>query len=571
MAEAATPLSDSYNRTTFSLDGTAGGGFPHGSNGAGYSVEALQAAGLQNGGTLSVDGFDYQLPTVGAGRQDTLYPGGEELSLPPVTHANRIGILAASGYGNTSVNMTVHYTDGSESTANLGVTDWWRSAEWNGAPNGARTKRTVEAARFAYANDGSGSRTTQGAYWFSTSAQIDDSKTVEWAKFTPGDSAWPYIYSVALASGDPKPLEQSFNENSIGAVPTGGQGDAEFGVDRWAFSQASLADSGITAGTSVSAGDMTYTWPTVADGAPDNLDWWGQRVAVDAVAGATHLGFVAAAPGGPAFARTTIGYADGTTGNGELVVSDWVLGDMDPPSTGNTILTTMRTRLSSDGTQDYPTRLFSVEVPVDPSRQPVWIQAETPWADAIHVFAMSSAIVTARTPDTRLPGTDPVLEPVIPEIGEPWADTPLVDVPPVVDPAPVAPVTPAPSASAAQAPTPQTPAPAPAATAVGEIARATVVVPRTLRLDARGGIALRLRCAKGADCRVRATVAGRDGQLGRSALVTVSEGRTVSVRVALSPAARRAVARRGALAVRIAAGGANVSAVVRPVARSARR
>jgi beta-glucosidase len=96
-----------------------------------------------------------------------------------------------------------------------------------------------------------------------------------------------------------------------------------FDGDGNSFSATALAQAGITAGGVVTSGGVTFTWPTVAAGTPDNVLASGQTILVSGPGGGT-LGFLGAATDGPASGTGTIGYADGSTQAFTIGFENWI-------------------------------------------------------------------------------------------------------------------------------------------------------------------------------------------------------------------------------------------------------
>lgn len=101
------------------------------------------------------------------------------------------------------------------------------------------------------------------------------------------------------------------------------------------FSATALSDVGITPGAQVTSGAMTFTWPNVAAGEPDNVVASGQTIAVSG-SGST-LGFLGAAGNGVASGTGTIVYTDGSTQPFTIGFQNWILA---APVAGSTLVAT---------------------------------------------------------------------------------------------------------------------------------------------------------------------------------------------------------------------------------------
>ncbi len=157
-----------------------GAGYSGGFDGGGwaYSQNALAAAGVTSGSTLTVDGISYTWPTVTSGQLDNLEMAGQTLPMPAGTSGASLGLLGAAVNAPTdgsgvSGTLTVTYTDGTTSQATVGFSDW----TLNGGPSKPLPGDTT-AVTTAYRNTGSGGRDGVKTYVFATKVPLDPSKQV---------------------------------------------------------------------------------------------------------------------------------------------------------------------------------------------------------------------------------------------------------------------------------------------------------------------------------------------------------------------------------------------------------
>ncbi|WP_051939089.1 glycoside hydrolase family 3 C-terminal domain-containing protein [Phaeacidiphilus oryzae] len=93
---------------------------------AGLSQQALAAAGITSGGTVSSGGLTYSWPTTGTGAADNVAALGQTIPLTGVpSGATRLGLLGTSAYGEGSGSGVITYTDGSSQQISLDFPDWW--------------------------------------------------------------------------------------------------------------------------------------------------------------------------------------------------------------------------------------------------------------------------------------------------------------------------------------------------------------------------------------------------------------------------------------------------------------
>jgi predicted alpha-1,2-mannosidase len=126
-----------------------------------YSAQALAAAGLTPGGTLSVDGLTYTWPA--AGVPDNVIAFGQVLDLSGAAEgAARLGFLGAATHGPAGGTVLLRYADGYEQRAVVGFSDWTLSAG-----RAEREYGNVVAARMPYRNGRHG-RDTVTTHVFAT-------------------------------------------------------------------------------------------------------------------------------------------------------------------------------------------------------------------------------------------------------------------------------------------------------------------------------------------------------------------------------------------------------------------
>jgi hypothetical protein len=137
-------------------------------DGYSYSADALTAAGLTPGATVTADGHTFTWPNVQPCQPDNVLAAGETMLVPGKSGASSLGLLGSSTNGSSDGTITINYTDGTSSTQTVSFTDW---AQTPGSGD-------VTVATMPYRNSTSG--TSQGItmYVFATSVPVDSSKTV---------------------------------------------------------------------------------------------------------------------------------------------------------------------------------------------------------------------------------------------------------------------------------------------------------------------------------------------------------------------------------------------------------
>ncbi|MET7683233.1 alpha-L-fucosidase [Streptomyces sp. NPDC005423] len=119
------PLDTLYDNDGLDTASAGGGDF----DGSGYTFpgEELPA------GRVEVDGVPFLFPSSAAGARNNVVALGQRLELPPGRYLSAV-FLTAGSYGDASGTATVHYADGSTTTAGLGGSDWYAAAGSLSAP-----------------------------------------------------------------------------------------------------------------------------------------------------------------------------------------------------------------------------------------------------------------------------------------------------------------------------------------------------------------------------------------------------------------------------------------------------
>jgi predicted alpha-1,2-mannosidase len=137
-------------------------------DGYSYSAEALSAAGLTPGGTVSADGLTFTWPNVASCADDNILAAGQTMLVNGTAGAAKLGLLESSTNGSTSGPITITYTDGTSTTETLSSSDW---------AQGPGTNETA-VATMSYRNMVSGGSQAITMYVYATTVPIDSSKTV---------------------------------------------------------------------------------------------------------------------------------------------------------------------------------------------------------------------------------------------------------------------------------------------------------------------------------------------------------------------------------------------------------
>jgi predicted alpha-1,2-mannosidase len=136
----------------------------------------------------------------------------------------------------------------------------------------------------------------------------------------------------------------------------GDHNEADYDGGGVSYSRQALAAAGLTPGGTVTKEGLTFTWPGVPAGDPDNVPADGQLLNLNLPAGATKLSFVGSAVNGNQEAKATLNYSDGSTEPVDLSFSDWTLGGGgDTVHFGNLIMASTPYRNEAGGGKDNVT------------------------------------------------------------------------------------------------------------------------------------------------------------------------------------------------------------------------
>jgi phospholipase C len=177
--------------------------------------------------------------------------------------------------------------------------------------------------------------------------------------------------------------------DNVGISLDANQGAANFDGGGYSYSATTLANAGLTPGAAVAADGVTFTWPNVAPGAPDNILAAGQIILLNGTAGQATLGLLGSSSNGAAQGTITVFYTDGTASTGTVSLNDWAGG----PGNGDTAVATMPYRNSSTGSQSITMYVYAATVAVDPSKTVESVVLpnvnNTDSGTAMHIFALA--------------------------------------------------------------------------------------------------------------------------------------------------------------------------------------
>ena len=156
------------------------------------------------------------------------------------------------------------------------------------------------------------------------------------------------------------------------------------------FSAQALASVGVTPGASLSYDGISFTWPDVAAGEPDNVVGSGQTI--DVSGSGTTLGLLDTSVYGASSGTGTINYTDGTSQSFSLSVPNWYKA---APSGSNAVIVAPYRNRPGNTQDDNIVNVFEQSVPLEAGKT---VQAVTlpnvstgvvQGSPSLHVFAIA--------------------------------------------------------------------------------------------------------------------------------------------------------------------------------------
>jgi predicted alpha-1,2-mannosidase len=173
-------VSDDTNPMAADFDG---GGYS-------YSAQALAAAKVTPGSTVTAGGATYTWPASAPGDPDNVVANGQKVDVANTSGATTLDLLASSTNGPSSGTLTLDYANGTTATAPIAVTDWAA-----GSPTGGNTV----AIATAYRNCGCGSAVNGTTSVYSISVPLASSSPLA-AVTLPADTNQGEIHIFAVST-----------------------------------------------------------------------------------------------------------------------------------------------------------------------------------------------------------------------------------------------------------------------------------------------------------------------------------------------------------------------------------
>jgi len=209
------------------------------------------------------------------------------------------------------------------------------------------------------------------------------------ASYTDDTTHRALTVTVKQAPVPPPAANLADDYDNVGISLDSNQGAADFDGGGYSYSATGLANAGLTPGATVNSDGLSFTWPNVAAGTPDNVLAAGQIILISGTAGQTTLGLLGSSSNGASQGTIAIFYTDGTSSTATVSLNDWAGG----PGNGDTAVATMPYRNSASGSQSINMYIYSTTVPVDPSKTVESVVLpnvnNSDSGTAMHIFALA--------------------------------------------------------------------------------------------------------------------------------------------------------------------------------------
>jgi beta-galactosidase len=185
-------------------------------------------------------------------------------------------------------------------------------------------------------------------------------------------------------------LAGAFNNTGISADAD--VGAADFDGTGMSYSEQALTSVEFGPGAVITHDGLTFAWPDVPAGQPDNVVATGQTILLSG--SGTTLGFLGAASSGGQSGSGTVYYTDGTTSKFQLALGSY----LGAPGPGNDIVAVLPYVNGSAGKSERTAHVFYAGVPITPTKtvQAVTLpnQGSVP-PSGMHIFAVAIGPVQA--------------------------------------------------------------------------------------------------------------------------------------------------------------------------------
>jgi beta-galactosidase len=247
----------------------------------------------------------------------------------------------------------------------------------------------------AYHNEARGIKEPAASYVYAVTVPADPSRQII-AVTLPNRSDTvstlvnaAHIFAVTTGTPAEYPsLAAAFNNTAI----SGGSGltTADSASTAGRYSRQALAAAGLTPGATVSHDGLSFSWPEVPAGQPDNVLALGQTVRVSGTG--SKLGFLGASSPFTTFGTGVVHYADGTSSEFTFTLDDYRY----PPGPSNESVAAMPQLTGTSGSSQHSAHVFYASVPIIPGREVISVTLPQNGANSppgrpqgLHFFALA--------------------------------------------------------------------------------------------------------------------------------------------------------------------------------------
>ena len=107
-----------------------------------FSSQALAAAGIASGGSVTANGVTFQWPTTGPGVNDNVVAQGQTIRPGTPTSGASLAFLGSATSGPSSGTGSIAYSDGSTQSFTLTFSDWTLNGGGAAGPDPTRINVT---------------------------------------------------------------------------------------------------------------------------------------------------------------------------------------------------------------------------------------------------------------------------------------------------------------------------------------------------------------------------------------------------------------------------------------------
>jgi hypothetical protein len=191
-------LDNFFNNIGIAQDPISGADFD--GVGFSYSALALSLAGVEPGGTVAADGFEFTWPDEPSGGADNVASFGQTVPVTAPAGATRIGFLTAADHGPSQANVVLNYsfvdelgvTQTSKVTVPVVISDW----TLNGGGQQPAAGNTIAITTQFRMLQSAAPEPTE-AYVFVVSVPIDPTMELVSVKLPLGTSGQVHVFGMA--------------------------------------------------------------------------------------------------------------------------------------------------------------------------------------------------------------------------------------------------------------------------------------------------------------------------------------------------------------------------------------